>query len=279
MRGDSTESQELPHRSSAGVREGAAVPTNRPSRARALRGVCVSLALACVAGAQSPTPATSVLELTLRWHGPLPKGKPFQLPPGFGDRHPEQAEHCGLCAEKGTLKDERLLVDPTTRGIRDVAISLRGVKSTRRLAPVTLDNRDCRFAPHVVFVPIGQEVTIKNSDPFTHNAHIVGRGRRHVWNGIVGPGKETATPKILLSGIYTVTCDVHPWMKATLIAARHPFCGVTDKQGRLVLRDLPSGKDRKIVLWHETLGVARLSVDLAPKETVRRELDQRAFRR
>ena len=38
--------------------------------------------------------------------------------------------------------------------------------------PVVLDNKDCRFQPHVGFVQTGQTLTIKNSDAVGHNSNI-----------------------------------------------------------------------------------------------------------
>ena len=37
---------------------------------------------------------------------------------------------------------------------------------------MVLDNKDCRFDPHVAFVQTGQTLVIKNSDTVGHNSNV-----------------------------------------------------------------------------------------------------------
>src|SRR2546429_9499243 len=45
----------------------------------------------------------------------------------------------------------------------------------------TFDQRDCRYATHVLPLRVGQNVSISNSDPFNHNVHPLGKINRE-WN-------------------------------------------------------------------------------------------------
>src|SRR5687767_1437208 len=37
--------------------------------------------------------------------------------------------------------------------------------------PAVLDQKGCQYVPHVLAMMVGQELAVKNSDPFLHNVH------------------------------------------------------------------------------------------------------------
>ena len=53
--------------------------------------------------------------------------------------------------------------------------------------------------------------------------------------------------------IIRVDCDLHPWMRAWVVVAEHPFYAVTNDQGNFVLDNVPPGA-YTLQLWHESLG-------------------------
>ena len=71
-------------------------------------------------------PAQGTLKIVVKWDGEVPKPKALVLPTDFVQRNPDEAAFCNACAKKGKLFDETLVVDPKTRGIRDIAISPQG---------------------------------------------------------------------------------------------------------------------------------------------------------
>ncbi len=213
------------------------------------------------------------------YDGAPPPRKPFAVPADFAERRPEEAAFCGDCAKAGRLVDESLLVSPEGRGIRNVAVSVQNVPGdVKELPAANLDNHECRFEPRVGFVAVGSTVLVKNSDTFAHNARIFGRGNQEVWNAIVAPGKSAPTRPFIVTGTYSVICDVHPWMRATIIATRHPWVGVTGDDGRARIRGIPATGKTELVLWHEKLGTARVQVDLAGAEETRLTVQHTAFR-
>src|SRR5439155_20280731 len=68
--------------------------------------------------------------------------------------------------------NESLLVGPN-EGIQNVVVSLTNVQKGKKMpeAGATLDQKDCRYAPHVVLTPVGTEMAILNSDGILHNIH------------------------------------------------------------------------------------------------------------
>ena len=79
----------------------------------------------------------------------------------------KDVEVCG----KHKLVNEELVVSDD-KGIANVVLFVRSKDVTvhpdledgSKADPVVLDNKDCRFEPHVGFVQTGQTLTIKNSD-------------------------------------------------------------------------------------------------------------------
>ncbi|MFP6613649.1 MAG: hypothetical protein VB835_15160 [Pirellulales bacterium] len=117
---------------------------------------------------------------------------------------------------------------------------------------VTLDNRNCRFAPHVVGVRTGQVLELSNSDPVGHNT--LGTCRANTpFNDNFPPGtklskKFTAAERLP----FPVACGSHPWMKAYVLVQDHPYMTVSDLDGGFQLVNLPAGVDLELQVWHET---------------------------
>lgn len=226
-------------------------------------------------------PAQGSLKVKITWDGPVPARKKLVIPIEIQRRSPADAAFCGKCIEKGELYDETLVVDSRSKGIRDVAITIAGPHSPRdRLPPdAVLDNKKCRFEPRVQFAPIGKPITVKNSDGVTHNARIIGRGRRQFWNGIIPAEKSIDTPNIAVGGVLRVVCDVHPWMQAWVIGTRNHWVGVTKKTGEVVLKDIPTSNKVKVHAWHPHLGRATVRVDLEDGKETLKVLTQKDFRK
>ena len=62
-------------------------------------------------------------------------------------------------------------------GLAHAVVSLvdvaSGVAVSFSASQATLDQRRCRFEPHIIFAEVGQVVEILNNDPVTHNVHTV----------------------------------------------------------------------------------------------------------
>ena len=132
--------------------------------------------------------------------------------------------------------------------------------------PVVLDQKGCRYAPHVLGIQVGQTLEIHSSDNTLHNVHAVPQQNRefneaHQLAGIkhdhVFSTKEVMIP---------FKCDVHKWMNAYLGVLDHPFYAVTGGNGRFELKGLPPGT-YTIEAWHEKLGTQTQMVTIGEKQT------------
>jgi len=148
-------------------------------------------------------------------------------------------------------------------GVRYAVLTLEGVtkgKSVERETVNELDNQGCRFVPHVQAASVGQWLVVRNSDPILHTAHAHFKSGQPDFNLGLYPGKVSRKP-LVSPGIVPIVCDVHPWMRATIVVTEHPYHAVTDILGEYEIRDIPPGNYR-LKVWHESLGIQEKAVEL-----------------
>jgi len=152
-----------------------------------------------------------------------------------------------------TLPREKYVIAPDG-GVRYAVVFIEEIKAGKPLpaTPVEIDNVKCAFVPHVQVGVKGQDLIIKNTDPMLHNTHIY-LDKRTVYNfALPITGMQIKKP-IRKSGVMSVECDAHAWMKGYLYLIENPYITVTDANGNFSLADVPPG-DYEIKIWHEALG-------------------------
>jgi len=121
----------------------------------------------------------------------------------------------------------------------------------KRDAEVTLDNANCRFAPHIVVVTTDQKLVLKNSDPVGHNSKV-DLFNNAPFNDLIPAGgavtKSISKAERVPAG---VSCNIHPWMRAYLVVRDNAYTGVSDEQGNLKIEGIPAG-EWDFTVWHET---------------------------
>ena len=132
--------------------------------------------------------------------------------------------------------------------------------------PATIDQKDCRYHPHVFGMQVGQPLEILNSDPTLHNIHAVAKNNREFNNGQPMQGMKTTHTFTAKEVMVPFKCDVHGWMNAYVGVLDHPFFAVTDASGSFNLKSLPPGT-YTIEAWHEKLGTQTQTVTIGAKET------------
>jgi len=129
-----------------------------------------------------------------------------------------------------------------------------------------IDQKDCRYHPHVFGMRVNQPLEIVNSDPTLHNIHAMPKSNSEFNNGQPIQGMKMShtfdKPEVMVP----FKCDVHGWMNAYVGVLPHPYYAVTDKSGKFELKSLPPGT-YTIEAWHEKLGTQTASVTLGPKES------------
>ena len=167
-----------------------------------------------------------------------------------------------------TKKYDESLVVGENGGIRYVVVYLQTKNpkvhpdyAAEAAKIVQIDNKDCRFEPHVLPIVITQTLEILNSDPeISHNSNLTPLNDKHINPNIPSGQKETYKFSRLQNVPTPVTCNIHPWMKGYIIPRDNPYVVVTDADGAFEIKNLPVGK-HEFRAWHERPGYLEAKSD------------------
>jgi hypothetical protein len=179
---------------------------------------------------------------TVKWTGPMPKSAALAI-----NKDPE------ICDPQSQKKRdlERLIV-AANGSVANTVVFLKNV--TRGKAMILpedrqfLDQRNCRYEPHVLLVPADGTLRIKSSDPVLHTVHMSGGAD---YNLPFPFANQTVSRTMNRTGLVKLRCNAgHVWMNAEMLVVPHPYYAVTNEDGNFRLTDVPPG-EYEIEAWHE----------------------------
>ena len=166
-----------------------------------------------------------------------------------------------VCA-KDDLPDESLVVNADNKGIANIFVYLR--KAPKSIDPslkasktpeVVFDNKGCRYVPHAAVVRTDQMIRFTSSDSVAHNIHTYTLGNPQ--QNFILQANDTKGTAIPVKATETlpmpVKCDIHPWMRGSMLVVDHPYAVVTDADGKFKIEGLPEG-EHSFRVWHENPG-------------------------
>ena len=200
---------------------------------------------------------------TVKWQGAVPHLIASEI-----NKDPEVCDPLGQ-----KHRDlERLLVAPSG-GVANTVVFLRNISRGKAMElPVArrfLNQKNCRYEPHILLVPVQATLTVKSSDPLLHTVHMSGSADYNL--PFTAKGQEITRP-MTREGIVSLRCNAgHVWMNGEMIVAKNPYYAVTDEDGNFELTQVPPGQ-YEIVAWHEGWRVVGESpvYDLATQVRVKR---------
>jgi hypothetical protein len=179
---------------------------------------------------------------TVKWQGAMPHlfvseiNKDPQVCDPLGQKHRDL---------------ERLVVAPDG-GVANTVVYLKSITAGKAMdLPLPrrfLNQKTCRYEPHILLVPAQATLTVKSSDPLLHTVHMSGSADYNL--PFVTAGQEISRP-MTREGVVDLRCNAgHVWMNAEMIVASNPYYAITDAEGNFELTDVPPGR-YEIVAWHE----------------------------
>jgi hypothetical protein len=234
------------------------------------------LACAALAAVSSPSAAQSsyqVVQVTdggvitgsVKWSGPRPRPLTALINKDPQVCDPESAKERDL---------ERLIIS-ASGGVANTVVYLKNVSSGKAFdfppARQSLDQKHCRYEPHVLLVPQNAELPMKSSDSTLHLVHMDGAA---TYNLPFPYPNQTLVRPMNNSGVVNLRCNGgHSWMNGIAFVTPHPYYAVTDANGEFKLTDVPPGQ-YEIVAWHEGWEIERHedAFDVLTEKHVTREV-------
>jgi plastocyanin len=176
---------------------------------------------------------------------------------------PPPAKTLAVTKDQDVCGKDRPAEDVVVSADKKVANAVVSISDIRRGKPLAesgavLDQKGCRYAPHVLLVPAGAPLKVLNDDGILHNVHTYSRANPPV--NIAQPKfKKEVTIDLDEAEKIPVKCDTHEWMSGVLVVMEHPYYATTDEKGSFRLTDVPPG-EYTLRLWHEKLGEKTLPV-------------------
>ncbi len=189
---------------------------------------------------------TGDLKITFKLKGDIPKLADVNVT--------TDKQFCG----KHPIKDERLIVDEKSKGIKNVAVYIytgrRGTelpKQEPQVRTIKLANKDCIFDPHVLITQAGDTLEVSNPDAIGHNTNLPFFKNKPVNFTLPAGQKKDVLLTDAEPAVIPFACNIHPWMVGHILVVDHPFAAVSDEQGVLEIKGIPVGKDVVFRAWHE----------------------------
>ncbi|HVZ41517.1 MAG TPA: carboxypeptidase regulatory-like domain-containing protein [Candidatus Kapabacteria bacterium] len=203
------------------------------------------------------TAATITGTVTFQGTPPAPKSVRMEADP-----------HCNATPENETPEVTQEVVVNNGR-LANVFVYLSdGVKG--RYAPtadsVVLDQRGCRYHPHVLGVMVGQRMVVRNSDATLHNIHAAAKINKEFNIAQTQQGQLTDQVFKHAEVMIPVACDVHGWMRSFIGVLSHPFFAVTATDGSFTLKGVPPGT-YTLTAWHEKYGTLQQKIEVKERES------------
>jgi plastocyanin len=139
-------------------------------------------------------------------------------------------------------------VDAQGKPLSDAVLTLNGPQGKVDAAPkADMDQRDQKFAPHVLAVRTGTQIKFPNSDNIRHQVYSFSAAKRFELRLYGG----TPSDPVLFDkpGVVVLGCNIHDWMLGYVYVTDDAWFGVSSEKGELKLDGVPPGH-YTVTLWH-----------------------------
>ena len=141
---------------------------------------------------------------------------------------------------------------PDGKPIADAVVMVRPAVGLPRM-PIRFSwayqvaQRDLKFSPYVLIVPVGAAVSFPNFDGVKHTVYSYSEAKTF---RLKLYGRDmTRVVRLDKPGVVPLGCDIHDTMLAYIRVVDTPYAAKTLPTGAAVIRDLPAGP-ATVTVWH-----------------------------
>lgn len=223
--------------------------------AESTAGQSTAAGAAPAAAAPAASPDAATIVGLVKFEGAAPRMPPLQM----------SADPFCASQHQTAALDEEVIVGPGGE-LANVLVYVKNAPAgPPNKTPALLDQRGCKYIPHVSAVQVGQPIQIKNSDNTLHNVHAMPAVNRQFNEGQPVPMTTTKQFDKVETAPFRIKCDVHGWMKSYMAVLPHSYHGVSATNGNFTIANLPPG-NYTLVAWHEKYGQQEQQVAVGAKE-------------
>lgn len=147
-----------------------------------------------------------------------------------------------------------LIKDQNGQPVEDAVVLATPLDGSRVQLPIQardeMDQIDKEYVPHVKVVMLGSKVYFPNKDNIRH--HVYSFSPAKVFELPLYSGTPAAPVLFDKPGPVTLGCNIHDWMLGYIYVADTPYFGKSAKDGKLVIRDIPSG-EYSVRVWQPNM--------------------------
>jgi plastocyanin len=127
--------------------------------------------------------------------------------------------------------------------------------------PVTaiVSQRNSRFEPDLVVIPVGSTVQFPNFDPIFHNVFSLSSAQPFDLGFYAK--SQSRSVKFSRPGIVQVYCHIHSQMYAGIVVTDSPYSAKPAADGRFFFANVPAGLYR-LAAWHKVAGRYQVEIDV-----------------
>lgn len=134
---------------------------------------------------------------------------------------------------------------------------------------VSMRQRNRRFEPALLVIPVGSTVEFPNMDPIFHN--IFSLSSAQPFDLGYYPAGQSRRVRFDSTGIVQVYCHVHSSMYGAIVVTSSPWFGKPDRNGNFSWTGVPAGTYR-LGVWQRTVGLKLKPITVPASGVLRVEL-------
>lgn len=165
-------------------------------------------------------------------------------------KHNISTESCGKQVDL-----DRLVIGKN-KGVQYTLLYLKNppAGSTNGMKPAVIDQKNCRYTPHMSIAAKGSTLEMVNSDPLLHTSHgylYTGMERSTAFNIAQPIAGQRTQQQLRKAGMLEIECDAgHVWMSCWVWVTPSPFAAITNEDGDFLIENVPAGT-YSLIMWHE----------------------------